>query len=351
MTPMTDSSPNALAVSMRHVRPLLEQAETAGLDVGHVIETLDLAPDIARQPETHLVSLADYFRLQNRLALLFGDETCHLSERQLLTGSTDFVLRHVGECENLLEAMRVIAESYNMLHGGEYNYVQVRKNAVDYVIDDRTFPYTISQDADNIYFSIESTLIFLHCMLMTIAPETAGDAVQSLAIRRPKYDEDCQHLSYWQVPIRFGAERYDISFDPELVQKPIATPSPSSLTSRAVQQRILEAVAHARPPSSVSTTSGLVHRALKDGVIEQQAIASQLGISVATLRRRLTDEGISFRDLRRDVLNATAKELLQEQKSVSQVAEALGFAEFRSFVRAFKSWNGMTPAAYQRQLD
>jgi AraC-like DNA-binding protein len=66
----------------------------------------------------------------------------------------------------------------------------------------------------------------------------------------------------------------------------------------------------------------------------------------ATLRRRLESEGASFRDLRRDTLNEAAKRLLRRRSSVAEVAEELGFSDFRSFNRAFKAWNGVTPKAY-----
>ena len=89
---------------------------------------------------------------------------------------------------------------------------------------------------------------------------------------------------------------------------------------------------------------------LERGVIEQTDVATQIGVSVATLRRRLAKEGAGFRELRREVLNDTAKRLLAEKRSVSEVSDALGFSEFRAFNRAFKDWNGVTPKAYLRQI-
>ena len=83
--------------------------------------------------------------------------------------------------------------------------------------------------------------------------------------------------------------------------------------------------------------------ALARGVVEQSDVAVQMGVSVATLRRRLATEGASFRELRQSVLNETAKRLLLEKKPVAEVSDALGFSEFRAFNRAFKEWNGVTP--------
>ena len=55
---------------------------------------------------------------------------------------------------------------------------------------------------------------------------------------------------------------------------------------------------------------------------------------------------MSFRDLRKEVLNDAAKSLLRRRKSVPEIAAELGFSDFRAFNRAFKAWNGETPKAF-----
>ncbi|MGD9800293.1 MAG: helix-turn-helix domain-containing protein [Parvularculaceae bacterium] len=35
---------------------------------------------------------------------------------------------------------------------------------------------------------------------------------------------------------------------------------------------------------------------------------------------------------------------------MADVAEELGFSDFRAFNRAFKAWNGVTPKAYASQV-
>lgn len=339
-----------ISVSLKRVKPIAAQAQMSGVDISAELTALALPADLMRRNDHERISLADYYRIQNRFSLLFDDETCHLSARQLLPGSTDFVLRNVGDCSSLFEAMKVIAKSYNLLHGGEYNCVARKDGAIDYIIDDRDFPYAENLSPDDCYFSIESTLIFFHCMLMTIAPTAARSSVKRLYIRRPKRDGECGHLAYWRAPIRFGADRYRMVFDAETALGSIPPPPQSALTSSAVYRNIVEAVTQSQA-SATGAINAQVRDALARGVVEQKAVAALLGLSVATLRRRLQNEGVSFRALRRDVLNETAKRLLQNNRSISDVSESLGFAEFRSFNRAFKDWNGLTPKAYMRRCE
>lgn len=348
---MTVAPAQPIAVSRERIAPMLDQAQAGGVEVRALLESLGLPVRFADADGPDEISLADYYRIQNRLSILFGDETVHLSSRQLLPGSTDFVLQHVSDCANLYEVMRAIARSYNMLHGGQYNSVVKRRSSVDYIINDKDFPYTNVNSDEYIFFFIECILIFLHCMLMIVSP-AAKDAVRSLYIRRPSPGGDCGHLGYWDTPIRFGAEQYRVVFDLDISLRPISIPPAEALTSNAVYQKIVEAVAgRSARRGALKSSTGLVRDALSRGVVEQADVAAQMNISVATLRRRLRDEGVSFRELRKEVLNETAQRLLLMKRSVADVSDALGFSEFRAFNRAFKDWNGLTPKAFVREAQ
>jgi AraC-like DNA-binding protein len=78
-------------------------------------------------------------------------------------------------------------------------------------------------------------------------------------------------------------------------------------------------------------------------------IARELNLSARTLRRRLEEEGTSFRALLDEVREALAEELLtMGAVPVEDVAVRLGYAEASSFIHAFKRWKGVTPTAYVR---
>ncbi|MFT3922201.1 MAG: AraC family transcriptional regulator ligand-binding domain-containing protein [Myxococcales bacterium] len=75
-------------------------------------------------------------------------------------------------------------------------------------------------------------------------------------------------------------------------------------------------------------------------------IASQLGTSGRTLRRRLQSEGTPFPALVQRVQREQAEAmLLDPTRSVKQVAHALGFADASAFHRAVRRWTGKSPAA------
>jgi len=79
-------------------------------------------------------------------------------------------------------------------------------------------------------------------------------------------------------------------------------------------------------------------------------VATHLGLSERTLRRKLDSEGKTFRGLMDEHRRKRAINLLMtEDLPVAQIAEALGYTESASFIRAFKRWTGMSPRQYMQQ--
>lgn len=76
--------------------------------------------------------------------------------------------------------------------------------------------------------------------------------------------------------------------------------------------------------------------------------ARSLGLSVRSLRRRLTEEGSSYSDVERDAFEVLARRFLVEQTlTIQQTAYALGFRSTTGFHRAFKRFIGMTPKEFR----
>jgi AraC-like DNA-binding protein len=92
----------------------------------------------------------------------------------------------------------------------------------------------------------------------------------------------------------------------------------------------------------------LIRDNLASGLGMREA-AKRLGLSERTLRRRLDEEGTSFRERLDHVRRARALEMLGHQ-DVQTVARQLGFVDARSFQRAFRRWTRMTPHEYKRSL-
>ena len=79
------------------------------------------------------------------------------------------------------------------------------------------------------------------------------------------------------------------------------------------------------------------------------ALAALLHVSPRTLHRQLKEEGASLQGLKDEVRQARAVDLLlRTHRPIKQVADAAGFQNEKSFMRAFKSWTGQSPAQFRK---
>ncbi|MDX1597485.1 MAG: AraC family transcriptional regulator [Marinobacter sp.] len=82
----------------------------------------------------------------------------------------------------------------------------------------------------------------------------------------------------------------------------------------------------------------------------KERLGLELGLSGRHLARRLSEEGISFKVLRENLLWEEARRLLNTTTTIGQVSLELGFSEESAFIRAFRRWQGETPARYRERL-
>jgi AraC-like DNA-binding protein len=79
---------------------------------------------------------------------------------------------------------------------------------------------------------------------------------------------------------------------------------------------------------------------------DMEAVARALGLSARSLRRRLREEGVAFRDVVDGALGILAKRLIADnERPIEAAAYEMGFSHPSAFHRAFKRWTGDTPAA------
>jgi AraC-like DNA-binding protein len=77
--------------------------------------------------------------------------------------------------------------------------------------------------------------------------------------------------------------------------------------------------------------------------------AAYCGLSRQALQRRLKALGTTLSREHAQVRRERGKELLVgTEKSIIEIADALGFATATSFTRAFKAWTGESPRDYRR---
>jgi AraC-like DNA-binding protein len=98
-----------------------------------------------------------------------------------------------------------------------------------------------------------------------------------------------------------------------------------------------------------------LHALIKNALLKHEPtptltqLASLFNVSQATFRRRLDDAQTSITQIKEKCRQELAGELLQNQQfTLEEIADRLGFSDAGAFRRAFKAWTGLTPSAYRQ---
>ncbi|MEM8959035.1 MAG: AraC family transcriptional regulator ligand-binding domain-containing protein [Pseudomonadota bacterium] len=106
-------------------------------------------------------------------------------------------------------------------------------------------------------------------------------------------------------------------------------------------------LARAPRPSSAfrAEVERLILARFTDGAPSAEDIAHRLGMSRRTLTRRLSEQGLTFRQILDDVRLDVAHSYLHDTElSLAEISFQLGYADQAAFTTAYKRWTGKTPA-------
>jgi len=148
-------------------------------------------------------------------------------------------------------------------------------------------------------------------------------------------------------PCTFEAERNTLQFDAGYLNLPVRRSEADM--HRMLQRALLLTVRPYRRDRLLVETVRQTLAQFPDQSRNAQDIAARLHLSERTLHRQLKEEGSSLQQLKDTVRREQALSLLhRSDKPLKQIAQAVGFKNEKSFIRAFKTWTGATPDAVRR---
>ncbi|MFM2240886.1 MAG: Urease operon transcriptional activator, partial [Pseudomonadota bacterium] len=142
-------------------------------------------------------------------------------------------------------------------------------------------------------------------------------------------------------PTQFNAPVHSLQFDAGYLSLPVRRDE--AALQRMLQRALLLTV---RPYRRDRLLVEKVRQVLAERSVQARNaddVATHLGLSTRTLHRQLKEEGASLQQLKDSVRRERALALLlQTRKPIKQVAAEVGFANDKSFMRAFRLWTGKT---------
>ena len=229
---------------------------------------------------------------------------------------------------------------------------------------DLTFAFnriSLREDADQAHLQLDGShlpdqvrdflLLRDTVAVMVIQRELTGKRMplDRVQLSMPAPADTARFIEQFGLLPEFACAENRISFSRHLLDLPLPRANPHS--AQLCEQQCQALLAKRRVRSGLAGQIRDRLLSTPGRLADMEAIASELNISSRTLRRRLEEQGSSFRQLQEEVRQALAEELLAiASLSQEDIAERLGYSEVSNFLHAFKRWKGLTPGQYRQTL-
>ena len=331
------SEPGTIAICF--VAAALESVRARRFDVGQLLRQVDLSPSLLESPQAR-VSVRQYGELWRLVALTLDDEFFGQDSRRMKAGSFAMICHAVLNCRNLRRAVERALRFFGLIlddlsaelgvGGGEARIVLQGRPAVARV------------------FAHEVYLMLVHGLSCWLVGRRIPILRAEFSYPPPAHSAEYRLM--YSNELEFGAAATAIHFDASALDLPIVQ-NERTLKEflRTAPENIL--VKYKNSGSLGARTRRRLRQCLPGELIEFERFAEELGMTAATLRRRLNEEGTSYQlikdQLRRDL---AISYLSHSDRSTLDIGLELGFSERSAFHRAFKKWTGASPGEFRRRV-
>jgi len=161
------------------------------------------------------------------------------------------------------------------------------------------------------------------------------------------HGRQAEYRDHFACEIQFCTYPSKLMFSSDLLDQPLPQSDPDS--SRYFRRQCQMLIAKLKSQSLFTDDVRMMLLAHPGHFPTIDRVAEQLHVSVRTLRRRLGEEGCSYRELLEEVRCQLAKEYLQDTKlPLSEIAELLAYTEPGNFSHAFRRWTGISPRDFRK---
>ena len=203
--------------------------------------------------------------------------------------------------------------------------------------------YVVPGNLINQQFQYYACLLHLRVMQLIIGSEWYPTDLHFQAVK-------LQGLSeidiFSAARVRFNQPNNAIGISKSLLYLPLKQRGNDHLSNSQDLYELLRASAPAI--NLVGALRQFVQFQLQTGYIQIEVTAEAAGISVRSIQRRLTEEGLSYSRLVDQVRFKLAVDRLKEPTmQLEDIAFELGYSKPGNFTRAFQRWAGVTPSEYR----
>lgn len=185
---------------------------------------------------------------------------------------------------------------------------------------------------------------------VSIARHLIGEAFCPLRVdlTYPKTAYAATYQKFFRCPVHFGADSNRLVCDVAWLS--VRLPSYDKITCGLLRKQLSSLL---EPPVGRNDIFEFVNSRLHVALERPRTIdqvAKEVNMSERSLRRRLDEQQVSYRELLNQARFERAQDLLTNTKlNIAEIARNVGYADVRSFRRAFKRWSSGTLPSQVRE--
>jgi AraC-like DNA-binding protein len=158
------------------------------------------------------------------------------------------------------------------------------------------------------------------------------------------------YRDYFGCEIVFSSAPGKLVFSSAILDEPLPQADPES--SEHFQQQCQMMIARLTSQSHFVDDVRMMILARPGYFPDIDFLAEKMSMSVRTLRRRLREEGSSYRELLDEIRFGLARDYLTDTRlPLEEISELLGYSEAGNFSHAFRRWSGQSPRLYRQTLS
>ena len=258
------------------------------------------------------------------------------------TGSFALMCHSLIGCRNLRRALERSLRFYGLILDDIDGTLERVGSDAKLVLHDRSA-------APHREFAHEVLLMLLHGVACWLVGKRIPIKRAQFAYVEPAYS--LEYRAMYSAVLEFRAPQTAIFFDASYLDLPIVQNERTVKEFlRLAPENIL--VKYKNGSSLGARIRRRLRLSLPGELPEFEALALEMNMTPATLRRRLHEDGTSYQaikdQLRRDI---AIGHLSHSKRSTMDIGLELGFSERSAFHRAFKKWTGAAPGEFRRRLQ
>ena len=330
------ATPMAFVQAIAHAYALRQLAPDGALAAAQI------APADLQRPEARITALQMEWLSAAAMQAL-DDEALGWFSRPLPWGSYGMLARASLSAPTLGVALKRWCRHHGLLTRDITLAVQTEGDEARIVLGEHRPPGGDGSLREFCFVSVLRNIHGLACWLIDSRIPLLG---ASFPFAAPPHAEAYRVL--FDGPTRFDAELTAIRFDARYLDLPVKRDE--AAMNQMLQRALpIQVRPYRRDRLLVQRVRQVLLNQPQDAH-NADDLAALLHTSARTLHRQLKEEGATLQALKDEVRRERAMALLQRtNKPIKQIAEAAGFQNEKSFIRAFRGWTGVTPGEWREK--